>query len=79
MPRNQLADPGTLPLHADLHPGIEKELQQDPLDQGDQGPSPRPGQATTAAGRTGYLGTEMRDLTLGAKIDPLQKEPEDKS
>ena len=68
MPRNQLADPGTLPLDFALHPGTEKELQQDLKDPGDEDPSPRPVQATTAAGRTGHLGTEMRDLTLGAKI-----------
>ena len=84
LPRHQLADPGTLPLHAALHPGTETEPQQDLPGQGDQDPSPRLCLATTAAGRRGHLGTEMmRDLTQGAAIimikAPLQEEPEDNS
>ena len=82
MPRLQLAGQGALLLHAALQPGQETEHQPGPPGQGDKGPSLSPGLATTAAGRTGHLGTEMmRDLTKGAAIimikAPLQEEQED--
>ena len=81
MPREHPADPGTLPLHAALHQGTEREHQQDLLDPGDPDPSLRPDQAPTAAGRTWNLGTEMRDLKQGAKVTltmaPLQRKRED--